>query len=255
MNRPIFDPPGILKSVSVDVRSELAPKIRAVYRRTEEDRRQLGVWLRECKEECLRRGENWLGWLEKETQIPERTASRWIKEAQNNGHGESTNGQVADGRHGESQNESEETGDDQPDDQTDVHLPALRPGSAYIVDGHSPRFGNCWAEIDPHPEHPGFWVYMFYFGIDEQWCFSESNGRGWRMDAERLAWLMAHIGFIPDGPWQETEPDPMPPAVLRYNEWFRNMLAESRARRERELREREPGDDDGDGDGDDDEAA
>ena len=43
------NPPAIVRAA--DVRAELAPRIRAAYRRTQEDRRQLGEWLNQCKSE------------------------------------------------------------------------------------------------------------------------------------------------------------------------------------------------------------
>jgi hypothetical protein len=90
--RKIIDPPALVKSA--DVRNELLPKIRATYRRTTEDRRQLGKWLKECKEACIRAGDDWLAWLERETGIPHATASRWMNDENNNRQEESGNSHV-----------------------------------------------------------------------------------------------------------------------------------------------------------------
>jgi hypothetical protein len=106
-----------------------------------------------------------------------------------------------------------------------VQLPELRPGHGYMGDGHSPRFGKCWAAIDPHPNHPGFWVYLFDFGCEEGWGFTEYCGRGVRLDQEMLAKIMERKGFIPDGPWEETEPDPEPSAIGWYRETLRRVMA------------------------------
>jgi protein gp37 len=65
MNRNLFDPPGIVRSV--DVRAELAPKIKATYRRTKEDRKQLKEWLFQYKAACEAAGDPWTVCLERET--------------------------------------------------------------------------------------------------------------------------------------------------------------------------------------------
>lgn len=74
MHRSFVEPPAIVKQAGI--LAELAPKIRATYRRVEEDRRQLGLWLLQCKEACLLEGIPWLEWLERETDIPHDTATR-----------------------------------------------------------------------------------------------------------------------------------------------------------------------------------
>jgi len=106
----------------------LLPKIRAVYRRTEEDRKQLGAWLVQCKEACLAAGDDWLAWLERETAIPKRTAQRWMDEANNQGHEHSAMRQMAHGGQDYSPNESPPSSDvstplpDDEDDEPEDHI-------------------------------------------------------------------------------------------------------------------------------------
>ncbi len=64
--------------------------------RSQEDRKQLGLWLIQCKDACLHAGESWLEWLERETGIPERTAQRFMEEAQEKRQEKSTTRQLAD---------------------------------------------------------------------------------------------------------------------------------------------------------------
>lgn len=87
--KKLIDPPALTRNA--DIRAELVPKIRATYRRTEEDRRQLGIWLLQCKEACLHAGEPWLQWLERETGMSHDTATRCMNAVENKGQDKSSN--------------------------------------------------------------------------------------------------------------------------------------------------------------------
>jgi hypothetical protein len=236
MDRTPYDPPAIIKPA--DALAELAGQINAEHQQAEsalrtglEHARRAGELLLQAKQQC-RHGE-WLPWLEANAHFTVRTAQgymrvarRWLeieakaKHVSHLSYRDGLNLLVETGEGAEKATANPQDANEPPS----VHLPELRPGCSYICDGHSLRFGKCWAEIDPHSDHPGYWAYAFYFGIEEPWAFVEYCGRGIRLDHNNLAKIMANNGFIPSEPWQETKPDALQRAVQWRKEDFRREL-------------------------------
>jgi hypothetical protein len=78
--------------------------------------------------------------------------------------------------------------------------PSLLPGRSYRSAGPS-RHGYTLVEIDPHPDHPGFWTVRasFAHAIQER-SFTEYIGKGVRLDHpdfDVLADLFAGWDFRP----------------------------------------------------------
>jgi hypothetical protein len=237
MNRELFDPPGIVRSV--ESLAELAGRINAEHhqlgtamRAGLEHARRAGELLLEAKEQCCHG--QWLNWLKANVHLTARTAQRYMAIAARWDELTGKYDSVSHLSYRETLQvlaapSTDEDAADEPKRQhvwhlPNIHLPALRPGYGYVVDGHSQRFGECFAAIDPHPDHPGSWVYLFDFGCQEDWGFTEYCGRGVRLDANLLTKILQRTDFTPDGPWEETDPDPEPPAIGWYREWLRRSM-------------------------------
>jgi hypothetical protein len=114
----------------------------------------------------------------------------------------------------------------------EVALPDLNPGKRYSIVGRS-RYGATLVQVDPHPDHPGYWAMVCYHlfpGDDSTGGFMEYIGRGTRLDVpEGRAVLSAFLGgceFRAEGEWHE-EP---------ASRWTPHAVAEYRKARQAELR-------------------
>ena len=135
MKTPI-DPPAIVKSA--DVRAELAPKIRAAYKRTEEESKQLGQWLLQCKEACAAAREPWNEWLKRETGIPRPTATRWMYSV-NKRADESATAHVSSSGQDES-----EIPDEPADEQEEEPAESQTAPDLLTIVKYWKMFCNCW---------------------------------------------------------------------------------------------------------------
>ncbi len=238
MNRTtVFDPPAIVKPASN--LAELAGRINAEHHQVEtalraglQHAKNAGDLLTEAKRQC-RHGE-WLKWLGANVRFTDRTARRYMTIASRLDELTTKSDTVSDLSYKDALRVLTSPAEEAADANTQrvshlpaVHLPALKPGRGYMVDGKSDRFGKCFATIDPHPDDPGYWTFCFSFGIDAPWAFSEYCGRGMRLDANSLARIMSNKGFVPVGPWEETDADPDPPQVQWYREDFRSRTGTS----------------------------
>jgi hypothetical protein len=207
--------------------SDLAAKINAAHGQVETALRaglqhahQAGVLLNEAKSRC-RHGQ-WLLWLQGNVNFSVRTAQAYMRIADRWPELEEVKAQrvaLLPYRDALAAIANSEQNDEQHLGTDDAGLPVLKQGHSYRSIGTSERFGQCYAEIDPHPDHPGFWVYAFYFGLNTDCCFVEYCGRGLRLDAEILSAVIGKNGFQA-GPWEEFEAarDGNILAIQRYKE-------------------------------------
>jgi hypothetical protein len=190
--------------------------------------RNAGVLLLEAKK---RWGHGqWLPWLEANVQFSERTAQAYMRVAK---------------RWPELEAKAQATADLTIEDglkllaspktetiaEKAIPLPDLKPGMRYSCLGRDKHKVGipCLAEIDPHPDHPGFWVCAFYF-LAGDGSYVEYCGRGVALTREFsgkkvLSSVLEASCFEPTHHWHEepakvTEPSP----VFWYREDYEKMF-------------------------------
>jgi hypothetical protein len=158
----------------------LAARINEEIRAGLQHAKNVGDLLVEAKKQCPHG--QWLPWLKKNVNLSERTAQAYMRVAKHWERLEGKSATVADLTYRSALETLADKPAAKPADEPDDRTP-FQTGKCYRILGHS-HLGMAYLEIDPHPDHPGFWTMTFYHLVGGG--FADYIGRGIRLDSARL---------------------------------------------------------------------
>jgi hypothetical protein len=223
--------------------SELAERINAEHRQAEtalraglQHAKNAGDLLIEAKKQC-KHGE-WLPWLKKNVRFSDRTAQAYMRVAERWPDLEAKAQATADLTIEDGLKLlAEPTTRQRAAPQSAENMypsPAFDPAERYLAYGHTRRFPAV-VEVDPDPDHPGYWVLTCYTSEpgENAGGIADYIGRGVRLDLDGvLDHVLALCEFRQTSEWS-AEPAGncvVPYAVQMYRQDWRYQLSEVQPR-------------------------
>jgi hypothetical protein len=239
----IIESPAIIRSV--DAMAELADRINAEHHQVEtalraglQHAKNAGDLLIAAKKQCEHGA--WLPWLEKHVRFSERTAQAYMRvskrwpelEAKAQATADLT---IEDGLKLLAAPKTDEVTAGTPAPAESLYpLPAFSSGERYVAYGRTRRF-RAVVEIDPHPDHPGYWVLTCYTSEpgENAGGIADYIGRGMRLDLDGvLDHILSACEFRQASEWiaEPASTCGVPYAVQMYRQDWRYQLSEVQPR-------------------------
>lgn len=189
--------------------------------------RQAGLLLVQAKAQIPHGG--WLPWVQANCDMTERSAQRYMMIANRWDELTAKTTRVSHLTYREGLRLLAEPAGE-PEAKPVLPLPPLRAGERYVLCGEL-EGSEAFVEVDPHPDHPGYWTFALY-NLRESDPYADYLGRG--VSPKGLTeFILPHLaeqGFRPDEDWivHPVDPSREPQAVTWRREDFEQMLANHR---------------------------